>query len=201
MNQLPNPPAPLCNQFPFSSDVELSKRSLRIFKSHFLIDQGSEFMGPSESSNNGLLFIKYRKIDHGKSIDFFPIPILTQAQALLLFFAPNICQMVKSAPFLQKCTLQMICHNFQNDDPINILLGGDVRYDPFSTLHTLKILLPVSCLAQVAHKAGAKISCENTCQMQKAFVKKGILVQNGDHIRDFRHLLYFIIPPKNYWFF
>ena len=28
-------------------------------------------MGPSESSNNGLLFIKYRKIDHGKSIDFF----------------------------------------------------------------------------------------------------------------------------------
>ena len=32
-------------------------------------------MGPSESSNNGLLFIKYRKIDHGKSIDFFPIPI------------------------------------------------------------------------------------------------------------------------------
>ena len=30
-------------------------------------------MGPSESSNNSLLFIKYRKIDHGKSIDFFPI--------------------------------------------------------------------------------------------------------------------------------
>ncbi len=30
-------------------------------------------MGPSESSNNGLLLIKYRKIDHGKSKDFFPI--------------------------------------------------------------------------------------------------------------------------------
>ncbi len=26
-------------------------------------------MGPSESSNNGLVFIKNRKIDHGKSID------------------------------------------------------------------------------------------------------------------------------------
>ncbi len=25
-------------------------------------------MGPSESSNNGLLFIRYRKIDHGKSL-------------------------------------------------------------------------------------------------------------------------------------
>ncbi len=33
-------------------------------------------MESSESSNNSLLFIKYRKIDHGKSIDFFPIPIL-----------------------------------------------------------------------------------------------------------------------------
>ena len=34
---------------------------------------GSEFIVSSESSNNSLLFIKYRKIDHGK------------AQALLLF--------------------------------------------------------------------------------------------------------------------
>ncbi len=42
-------------------------------KSNFLTDWGSEFMGPSESSNNGLLFSKYRKIDHGKSIDFFPL--------------------------------------------------------------------------------------------------------------------------------
>ena len=33
-----------------------------IIKSHFLIDQGSEFMGPSKSCNNSLLFIKYRKI-------------------------------------------------------------------------------------------------------------------------------------------
>ncbi len=39
-------------------------------KSHFLIDEGSEFMGSSESSNNSLRFIKYRKIDHGKSVDF-----------------------------------------------------------------------------------------------------------------------------------
>ncbi len=30
-------------------------------------------MGPSESSNNGLLFIKYRKIDHEKSIDLFSV--------------------------------------------------------------------------------------------------------------------------------
>ncbi len=37
-------------------------------KSHFLIDQGSEFMGPSESSNNRILFIKYRKIDHGRIV-------------------------------------------------------------------------------------------------------------------------------------
>ncbi len=29
-------------------------------------------MGQSKSSNDGILFIKYRKIDHGKSIDFFP---------------------------------------------------------------------------------------------------------------------------------
>ena len=95
----------------------------------------------------------------------------------------------------------MKCHNFWKNDPINILLGGDVRYDPFSTLHTLKILLPVSCLPQVAHKAGPKFSCENTCQMQKPFVKKGILTQNSDHMRDFRHLLYFIIQKENYWFF
>ena len=33
-------------------------------------------MGSSESSNNSLLSIKYRKIDHGKTIDFVPIPIL-----------------------------------------------------------------------------------------------------------------------------
>ncbi len=32
-------------------------------------------MGSSEISNNSLLFIKYRKIDHGKSIHIFPIPI------------------------------------------------------------------------------------------------------------------------------
>ncbi len=29
-------------------------------------------MGTSEASNNGLLFIKCRKIDNGKSIDFSP---------------------------------------------------------------------------------------------------------------------------------
>ena len=37
--------------------------------SHILIEWGSEFKGPSESINNSLLFIKYRKIDHRKSID------------------------------------------------------------------------------------------------------------------------------------
>ncbi len=43
--------------------MELRGCSQSAFKSHFLIDKGSEFMASSESSNNTLLFIKFRKID------------------------------------------------------------------------------------------------------------------------------------------
>ena len=39
-------------------------------------------MGQSEYHDNSVLFIKYRKIDHGRYIGFFPI--LKQAEALLL---------------------------------------------------------------------------------------------------------------------
>ncbi len=42
-------------------------------------------------------------------------------------------------------------------DPINILLGDYVGYDPLLTFHILKILLLVSSLPQVAQVAGTKI--------------------------------------------
>ncbi len=47
--------------------------------------------------------------------------------------------------------------NFEKSDQINILLGDYVGYDPLLTLHIFKILLPVSCLPQVAQMAGTKI--------------------------------------------
>ena len=68
----------------------------RMLKSHFLIDQGSEFMGSSESSNDSLLFIKYLRkwvvsLSSNASIKHPPHPALFYQNMTLNYLFPYDC--------------------------------------------------------------------------------------------------------------